>query len=253
MGYKAGKSGAASRKCFCEGQENALYNNGLGRTFLQRAKPRLGIQRRYMNISSSSSDRPNRILRRLGAFAMLAGMSLGLAACTTIEGTNALSDPMTFEREVLRSTLSGVGIIDQETRDPLVAERGPLVVPASGAVPPPPQQRTASLPQDSSRVVVDPTGLTDADLRLLQQGRVVGSGVASGRPLTDAETRQLAARMAAYRRAQGMTERNIYLPPEDYFARVGNQSLVCLAPNGDLVSISDPSCPPEVRAQLGAN
>lgn len=178
------------------------------------------------------------------------GAALLLSACTTIEGTNALTDPLTFEREVLRTTLAGVGVIDQETKEAEAIERGPLVLPAAGATPPPPSQSVASIPEDSNRVVIDPTGLSTADLEMLQSGRVVGSGITTGRALTDAETRQLAARIAAYRRAQGLEERNIYLPPEDYFQQVGNQNLICLAANGDLVSIDDPRCPPDVRAAL---
>ncbi|WP_196259501.1 hypothetical protein [Pelagibacterium limicola] len=178
------------------------------------------------------------------------GAALALSACTTVEGTNALVDPMTFEREVLRTTLSGVGVIDQPTKEPVAVERSPLVLPASGATPPPPSQSVASIPEDSSRVTIDASGLTTADLEMLRQGRVIGSGSITGRPLTDAETRQLAARIAAYRRAQGLEERNIYLPPEQYFRQVGNQNLICLAANGDLVAVDDPRCPPDVRAAL---
>lgn len=178
------------------------------------------------------------------------GAALALSACTTIEGTNALTDPMTFEREVLRTTLAGVGVIDQDTKAPVVVERGPLVVPAAGTTPPPPSQSVAAIPEDSDRVTIDAAGLTTADLEMLRQGRVIGSGSITGRPLTDAETRQLATRIAAYRRAQGAEERNIYLPPEEYFNRVGGESLICLASNGDLVSVQDPRCPPDVRAAL---
>lgn len=185
---------------------------------------------------------------RTGFTALLA--VLALSACTTVEGTNALTDPLTFEREVLRSTLSGVGIIDQETKEPVSVERSPLVMPASGATPPPPQQSVASIPVDSNRVTIDASGLTDADLAMLRRGQVISSGAVTGRPLTEAETRQLAARISAYRRAQGIGERNIYLPPEQYFQRVGGQDLICLAANGDLVSVADPRCPPDVRAAL---
>ncbi len=192
------------------------------------------------------------VLGRTSLRLVLAGLgaALALSACTTVEGTNALTDPMTFEREVLRTTLSGVGMIDQETKEPVSVERSPLVVPASGTTPPPPSQSVASIPEDSDRVTIDPSGLTTADLEMLRQGRVIGSGSVTGRPLTDAETRQLAARIAAYRRAQGLEERSIYLPPEEYFQRVGNQNLICLASNGDLVSLDDPRCPPDVRAAL---
>ncbi|WP_404405994.1 hypothetical protein [Pelagibacterium halotolerans] len=177
---------------------------------------------------------------------------VALNACTTIEGTNAMTDPVTFEREVLRSTLQGVGLVPEEDKTPVSVERAPLVVPAAGTTAPQPQQSTATIPEDRDEVVVDASGLTQADLQMLRQGRVVDVASTSGRPLTEAETRQLAARMAAYNRQQGIVERNIYLPPEDYFTRVGGEDLICLAPNGDLVSINDPACPPDVRAQLAA-
>ncbi|MCD7059215.1 hypothetical protein [Pelagibacterium xiamenense] len=189
---------------------------------------------------------------RVAAGAVALSGLLALNACTTIEGTNAMMDPATFEREVLRTTLQGVGLVPQEDKTPVSVERAPLVVPAAGTTAPPPQQSTATIPEDRDAVVVDASGLTQADLQMLRDGRVVDASSGSGRPLTEAETRQLAARMAAYNRQRGVTERNIYLPPEDYFTQVGGQDLICLAPNGDLVSISDPACPPDVRAQLAA-
>lgn len=187
-------------------------------------------------------------LLRLGILASAAALTL--SACTTVEGTNALTDAATFEREVLRSTLQGVGMVPKEERQRISAERGPLVEPTSGSTPPPPQQSTAQIPQDSSSVVLDTQGLTTADLEALRTGRVIDSSSVAGRPLTDAEARQLAARMQAYRRAQGLERRNIYLPPEEYFQRVGGQDLICLASNGDLVTVDDPRCPADVRAAL---
>lgn len=205
-----------------------------------------------MSISRSGittiAGRPARLLAGVGA--LLAALSL--SACTTVEGTNAFADPATFEREVLRSTLQGVGIVESEQKQLDAVERGPLVVPTAGSAPPPPTQSVAAIPQDSARVMIDPAGLTDADLRVLQEGRVVGRNVATGRALTEAETRQLAARMAAYRRAQGGGERSIYLPPESYFTRVGSQELICQAASGELVSVNDPNCPPDVRASLAS-
>jgi hypothetical protein len=192
-----------------------------------------------------SASKANHLLR-LTFFAALATSTL--AACTTVEGTNALTDPLTFEREVMRSTLQGVGMVPREEKAMVSGERSPLVLPASGATPPPPSQSTAVIPEDSGAVTIDTAGLTTADLEALRTGRVLSSGATSGRPLTEAEARQLAARMAAYRNAQGMTERNIYLPPEQYFQTVGGQQLMCQAANGDLVSLSDPLCPPDVRA-----
>ncbi len=199
----------------------------------------------FMGTAINSKGRTKRLLR-LTFLAVSAASAL--AACTTVEGTNALTDPLTFEREVMRSTLQGVGIVPQEEKDIVSGERSPLVLPASGATPPPPSQSAAVIPEDSNAVTIDASGLTTADLDALRSGRVLSSGATAGRPLTEAEARQLAARMAAYRNAQGMTERNIYLPPEQYFQTVGGQQTMCQAANGDLVSLADPRCPPDVRA-----
>lgn len=173
-----------------------------------------------------------------------------LAACTTVEGTNALTDPLTFEREVVRPTLQGVGMVPQEQKQAVAIERSPLVVPAAGTTPPPPQQSVAQIPEDRSAVTINTGGLTTADLEALRTGRVIDANSVAGRPLTEAETRQLAARMQAYRQATGQAERSIYLPPAEYFTRVGNQNLICLAANGNLVAVNDPQCPPDVRAGL---
>lgn len=181
---------------------------------------------------------------------LAAAMAMTLSACTTVEGTNALVDPLTFEREVMRTTLQGVGLVPTEEKPMISGERSPLVLPASGSTPPPPGQSSAVIPQDSDSVVLDTAGLTTADLEALRAGRVISSGSTTGRPLTDAEARQLAARMAAYRNAQGMGQRSIYLPPESYFQTVGGQQLICQAANGTLVAVTDPSCPPDVRAAL---
>jgi hypothetical protein len=45
--------------------------------------------------------------------------------------------------------------------------------------------------------------------------------------------------------------RPLILPPDEYFttSAAGN-TLVCLAKNGDLVSINDPACPDEIRRAL---
>ena len=185
---------------------------------------------------------------RLGLLAVSA--TLALSACTTVEGTNALTDAATFEREVLRSTLQGVGMVPQEEKQAITGQRGELVVPASGSTPPPPQQSVAQIPQDSGSVVLDTQGLTTADLEALRSGQVISSSSVAGRPLTDAEARQLAARMAAYRRSQGMGQRSIYLPPESYFQRVGGQNLICQTADGTLVTLEDPNCPADVRARI---
>ena len=189
-------------------------------------------------------------LIRIAFFGLAAAVSL--SACTTVEGTTAMVDPLTFEREVMRTTLQGVGIVPQEEKPMVSGERSPLVLPASGSTPPPPSQSAAVIPQDSDSVVLDTSNLTTADLEALRSGRVVSSSAMSGRPLTEAEARQLAARMAAYRNAQGMNERNIYLPPQDYFQSVNGQSLMCQTADGALVTIGDSRCPADVRASLGA-
>lgn len=187
-------------------------------------------------------------LLRLTFLAAIAAVTV--SACTTVEGTNALVDPMTFEREVMRTTLQGVGMVPAEEKPMISGERSPLVIPGSGATPPPPSQSAAVIPADSSQVTINTAGLTTADLDALRGGRVVSSGATSGRPLTEAEARQLAARMQAYRNAQGGGQRSIYLPPESYFQTVGGQQMICQAANGALVAPSDPSCPADVRAAL---
>lgn len=199
-----------------------------------------------MRETVKSMGRANSLLR-MTFLAVAAAVSL--AACTTVEGTNALVDPLTFEREVMRSTLQGVGMVPREEKPMITGERSPLVVPASGITAPPPSQSTAVIPQDSNTVVLDRSSLTTADLEVLRSGRVIGSDALSGRPLTEAEARQLAARAAVQNNAG---QRNIYLPPAEYFRTVGGQSVVCQAANGELVPVSDPRCPPDVRASLGS-
>lgn len=89
---------------------------------------------------------------RLALAACITG--LALCACTTVEGTNAFVSPATFEREVMRPTLVGVGLVPREEKPAIEAERGPLVIPGAGAVPPPPSQSTAALPLDSTQPYV---------------------------------------------------------------------------------------------------
>jgi hypothetical protein len=106
----------------------------------------------------------------------------------------------------------------------------------------------ALLPVDSGKVQIDSTGLTEEDIKRLRNARVVDLRTLSGRPLTDVEARQLTARMKAARLKSG--PRPLYLPPEEYFTTVKGQDLVCLAKNGDLVPLTDASCPPEIRKAL---
>lgn len=179
-------------------------------------------------------------------------MALSLAACTTVEGTNAFQSFDTFEREVLTETAAGIGIIPREEKPDIETPRAALVLPASNENLPPPSTSSLRdlLPEDSDTVQIDTTGLTEEDLRRLRNARVVDLRTAGGRPLTEVETRQLAARM----QAGGVTATNgaraLYLPPDRYFTSVNNQDLVCLAPSGDLVPLTDPSCPAEIRAAL---
>ncbi|WP_417309738.1 hypothetical protein [Devosia sp.] len=174
--------------------------------------------------------------------------ALALSACTTTEGTNAFTDIGTFEREVATETLRGLGMIEREEKDEDVTPRGPLVMPKTASLPAP-RERTAAaqLPEDSDTVRIE--GVSEADLRRLRNARVLDGRTQSGRPLTAEETRRMTARMqgAAVQRA----ERPLYLPPEDYYTTVKGQDLVCLAANGELVPLTDPSCPPEIRKSLG--
>ena len=91
--------------------------------------------------------------RRSALLGLLAGAALmGLSACTTVEGTNAFTDVGTFEREVVRSTLQGVGMVPREEKDPVRVERGPLVMPPAGSAPSAPTQSVAAIPQASTAV-----------------------------------------------------------------------------------------------------
>ncbi len=198
-----------------------------------------------MRKSTEFGGKAGRTLR-LGMLMLTA--TSALAACTTVEGTNAFVDPVTFEREVMRPTLQGVGLVPAEEKAPLTGERSPLVMPSSGTTAPPPTQSSASIPEDSDDVVVDTASLTTADLQALRTGTVVSSAAPSGRPLTEAEARELAARSAVLSGSQ----RNIYLPPAEYFQTVNGQQMICQAANGQLVAITDPSCPADVRAALAA-
>jgi hypothetical protein len=97
-------------------------------------------------------------------------------------------------------------------------------------------------------VQIDTAGLSDEDLKRLRNARVVDLRTLSGRPLTDAEAKQLTARMTAAQLKSG--PRPLYLPPDEYFTVVGGKDTVCLAKNGDLVPLNDESCPPEIRKAL---
>ncbi len=177
----------------------------------------------------------------------------GLGACTTVEGTNALTDVATFEREVATETLKGLGVVPREGKKPIETPRAPLALPKDDSQLPPPQEsRVAQLPEDSDKVQIDASNLSEEDLQRLRNARVMDVRTMSGRPLTDKESRQLRARMQQARLEEraGQTERPLYLPPDEYFTTVNGQDTVCLADNGDLVPLDDPACPPAIRAAL---
>lgn len=162
-----------------------------------------------------------------------------------------MGDVATFEREVMTETLKGVGMIPRDEKPELAQHRAPLVLPKdSGNLPlPADATATAALPADSDIVQIDATNLTQEELRLLRNARVVDLRTVSGRPLTETEAKQLTARMIMAKNYTG--ERSLILPPDEYFtvSAEGN-TLVCLAKNGDLVSINDPACPDEIRRAL---
>lgn len=191
---------------------------------------------------------------RAGLLSLTLILSAGLAACTTTEGTNALSDIGTFEREVMTDTMKGMGLLEREQKDENIQPRAPLVLPKSASLPPPADSKVAAaetlLPKDASNARIDTSGLSEADIKRLRNARVVDLRTLDGRPLTDAEAKQLTARFTAARLKGGA--RPLYLPPEEYFTTVKGKDMVCLAPNGELVPLDDKSCPPAVRKALAA-
>lgn len=215
-----------------------------------KARP-TGIKGRYMR-SNSTGQRPAFLaVSRLTLLSLGLAAALGLSACTTTEGTNAMTDFTTFEREVMTSSLQGLGVIDREKKEETAQRRAPLVLPRDTAALPSPREEVevASLPEDSDRVQIDTTGLTEDDLKRLRNARVVDLRTLSGRPLTDEETRQLTARMTAARLKS--TSRPLYLPPEEYFTHVEGKDLVCMTKKGDLVPLRHPDCPYEIKEAIG--
>jgi hypothetical protein len=194
------------------------------------------------------------IARRAGLATLGLVLAVALGACTTVEGTNALTDVGTFEREVLSSTARGFGLIPGETpKEDLTQARAPLVLPRAGETlpAPAPQSAAAQLPANSDTVRIDTSNLTEADLQRLRNAKVVDLRSVAGRPLTEAEAKQLTARMrAANMNVSVNGKRPLYLPPEEYFTRVGDAQLVCSTPTGEVVAISDPKCPDAVRKAL---
>lgn len=208
-----------------------------------------------MRIGLTGQQAARKALTRTGLGSLGLVLALALGACTTVEGTNALTDPGTFEREVMMTTARGVGLIPGETpKEDLTSARAPLVLPASGqALPAPaPQTASAQLPANSDSVRIDTTNLTEADIQRLRNAKVVDLRSTAGRPLTEQETRTLVARMQ--RANMDVTtisgQRPLYLPPDEYFTRVGSAELVCSAPGGEIVALNDPKCPPAVRKAI---
>ncbi len=191
---------------------------------------------------------------RAGLLSLGLILSAGLAACTTTEGTNAFSDIGTFEREVMTETMKGMGMMERETKDENIQPRGPLVLPKTAALPPPvdgKEAKTAALlPEDANNARIDARNLTEEDIKRLRNARVVDLRTLDGRPLTDAEAKQLTARFTAAQIKGGA--RPLYLPPEEYFTTVKGKDTVCLAANGELVPLDDKACPPEIRKALAA-
>lgn len=194
---------------------------------------------------------------RIGLAAIGLVLTLALGACTTVEGTNAMTDIGTFEREVMMPTARGVGLVPGEApKEDLTQARAPLVLPQSGQALPAPatQVAAAQLPANSDTVQIDTSNLSEADIQRLRNAKVVDLRSLSGRPLTEAEARMLTARMQqANMTVSASNERPLYLPPDEYFTRVGDAELVCRTPAGELVSVNDPRCPEEVRRALRAN
>jgi hypothetical protein len=188
---------------------------------------------------------------RTGLLAVVLLAALSVSACTTTEGTNAMTDVGTFEREVMTSTLQGLGMIERQEKEETNTRRAPLVLPKTASLPAPVEDtKAAMLPADSSNVQIDTAGLSEEDMSRLRNARVVDLRTLAGRPLTDVEARQLTARMTAAQIKSG--PRPLYLPPEDYFTVVAGKDTVCLAKNGDLVPLNDKSCPEEIRKALKA-
>jgi len=200
-----------------------------------------------------SGRRPASTAIRAGFAGLALLLTLGLGACTTVEGTNAFTDVGTFEREVMTSTAQGLGLVPKSEKEDVNQPRGPLVLPRdAGALPAPQKEtRTAALPEDSTRVQIDTSKLSDADIKRLRNARVVDARSSSGRPLTEAETQAMTARMkAANIDARTPGKRPLYLPPDKYFTTVGGTELICLAPSGELVALNDRQCPDSIRKAL---
>lgn len=188
--------------------------------------------------------------RAFGLAALLL-LSAGLSACTTTEGTNAFSDFGTFDREVLTATAQGVGLVPMPVKPDPTNPRGALVIPKDTRSLPPPEKETtevAMLPTDSDKAQIDTAGLTPDQINQARHARVVDLNTPDGRPLTADELKQLTGKMKDYTFAK---RRSIFVPPEEYFqVSASHDNLVCLAKDGTLVAVNDPTCPIEIRNAL---
>lgn len=207
-----------------------------------------------MRIGSTGLRMGPSAMARAGLAALALAATLALGACTTVEGTNAMTDIGTFEREVMSSTARGIGLLPGEApKADLTNARAPLVLPRSTEALPTPTTTAAAaqLPANSDTVQIDASNISEADMARLRNARVVDLRSLSGRPLTEAEARQLTARMqGANMSVTAANKRPLYLPPDEYFVRVGNADLVCRTPAGELVSLRDERCPAEIRRSL---
>jgi hypothetical protein len=221
-----------------------------------RYKRRRHLEGRFMRIGLTGQHPALRAVTRTSLASLGLVLAVALTACTTVEGNNALTDFGTFEREVMMTTARGVGLVPGETpKEDITNARAPLVLPASGqaATAPTTEVAAAQLPVNSDSVQIDTTNLTEADLTRLRNAKVVDLRSVAGRPLTEQETRTLVARMQAANMDVSTNNGNrpLYLPPEEYFTRVGDADLVCSV-NGELVSLNDPKCPESVRKAIRA-
>lgn len=219
-----------------------------------RYKRRHDCKGRFMRIGLTGRDGRISAAARAALAGLALAATLALGACTTVEGTNALTDVGTFEREVLNTTARGVGLIPGDApKEDLTQARAPLVLPRDGSNLPAPTTNVAAaqLPANSNTVRIDTSNLSQADIQRLRNAKVVDLRSLSGRPLTAEEARALTARMsAAGMQVTGTAGRPLYLPPDEYFTRVGDANLVCRAANGELVPLNDARCPEEVRRAL---
>jgi hypothetical protein len=191
--------------------------------------------------------------RQFGLASAIALLAASLSACTTIEGTNALTDVGTFEREVGQETLKGLGMIPRENKEPIKTPRGLLALPKDGMAVAPPSENmeAAMIPTDSDKAKFDTTGLTSEQIGRIRSIVVFDGLAQSGRKLTDAEIAQVTQNVQAGRLRIDRADPPLWVPDQSYFTSgIGPQDAVCLAKNGDLVSPNDPACPPEIRAQL---